>query len=169
MSKKHVKNFTELFENLTEESTDDLIVLAETGIIDWSQVVNIAFDRGELAVVHWVYWVWKQTTNSNAVPVAVFSNDRIVKASKLLTGNTNAKLFSNREADEIAYRAGAKVVIRNSESTISAANIMVVDDQHFLVVPIWYDDGSKKIHIPREAVKRILKVTKDSLDRSPDR
>jgi hypothetical protein len=161
---KHVKNFAELFENLSSESTDDLIVLAETGIIDWSQVVNIAFDRGELAVVH---WVWKQTTNSNAVPVAVFSNDRIVKASKLLTGNTNAKL--NREADEIAYRAGAKVVIRNSESTISAANIMVVDDQHFLVVPIWYDDGSKKIHIPREAVKRILKVTKDSLDRSPDR
>lgn len=159
---KHVKNFAELFENLSSESTDDLIVLAETGIIDWSQVINIAFDRGELAVVH---WVWKRSTTSNAVPVAVFADGRIAKANKLLTGHTNTEL--NREADEVAYDAGAKMVIRMSDNNMATAKVMVIDGHKKVAATIRYDHGNKVIHVLMDdTIKRIIKVTKNSIDQA---
>lgn len=109
---KHVMNFTELFESISEEtSTEDLIVLAETGIIPWKEVIDTAFDRGDLAVGHWL-----AKSTKTIQPTAVFTKGR-VEYGKVMnnTDSVLSDVLNNdgiREIiDDIAYRAGAKMTI----------------------------------------------------------
>lgn len=104
---KHVKNFTELFESASEGiSTDDLIVLAESGIISWTTVTEEAFANGDLAVIYWV-----QLSASVHVPVIIFPDGRKVRGRETKGSVTEAEARAN----ELAYGAGAKVTITTND------------------------------------------------------
>lgn len=133
MSKKHVKNFTELFENLTEESTDDLIVLAESGIIQWNEAIDTIFDRGEMAVCYWI-----QTASMHMQPVAVFNNDRVLYLGTTYDGT--------QTIEELAYMSGAKIVMGTS-------NFRAIN----------YDNDEKSVVLPKYSTDRVRSITTETL------
>jgi hypothetical protein len=143
MNSKHVMNFTELFESSSKEtSTEDLIALAEVGVISWRDVIETAFDRGELAVTYWL-----KRPNGTFRSAAIFSGDRVVfgkvrptsSAGKAAAGGkANVAQGSGAKA---AYEAGAKLVIQAMCATL------------------WYDESRTSARVPYELVSSTFQRT----------
>jgi hypothetical protein len=136
---KHVKNFTELFENLSSESTDDLIVLAETGIVQWREVVDIAFDRGEMALCYWV-----QTPDLSMQPIAVFADDRVVYGTR--ASDAAGVSDASQTVEDAAYREGAKIVMGTS-------NFRAIN----------YDGGERSVTLPGYSTDRVRALAKATM------
>lgn len=146
MNNKHVKNFTELFEsNSKETSTDELIILAETGIIPWKEVIDTVFDRGELAVI---YWLFIQSA-------AVFANDRVVVKDK--TDESQA----DRTIEEVAYNSGAKMVLMPVDF------LGVYYDKGEKSVRLQYEDMRRVRLATRKTVDKLSKPNEPTVDQ-PD-
>lgn len=137
-------NFTELFESAKRTKTDDLIALAEMGIIDWPIVVNRAFDNDDIAVI---YWESGGSSTGYFQPTFVFAHDRTVRGTAMHI-KYGGKNMANDAASE-AYEAGAKMVINLSDIGV-----------------VRYDNNNKSVKIAKDSIREILSITKRTFDRS---
>jgi hypothetical protein len=143
---KHVKNFTELFESSQKEvSTDDLIVLAETGIISWKEAVNTVFDRGELAFIY-----WQQGVGTERYVWYIAFNDRVIcsmpETYYAITRKDSEKM--DMAAINAAYDAGAKMTIRSfDEATVR------------------YDNNNQSVKLSHEDLKSITTTAMRSINK----
>ena len=146
MSSKHVKNFAELFENLKEVSTDELITLAESGIVSWITVTEKAFASGDLAVI---YWVQVSAYPAYHLPVIIFRSGRTI-SGEAVRGDTRTEA-TRAKANKLAYGAGAKM-------TIDSNSISIVS----------YDEGRRSAKVPTFLAKDIVLAAREFLKANPN-
>lgn len=124
----------------TNESIDaiplnDLIVLAESGIIEWSSVFKTANDAGKLAIIFWL-----KNPSSAYQPAAVFSDGRVI--SNYFSHNLSPEEV-DQKAMTMAFDDGAEMVLFTTE------NVKVFYDNgrnHFDIAPQFSIPAIRKAH-----------------------